>query len=280
MMNIGDWNRLAVLIGARGQGKSTFGAYLGLSWQREAGAYVIGHSLGGRLPRRLPLELGGTELPIVYHETVAQVRSGIFWYPERWHILAPAPGHSGGASADDLLHFAQDLSDSVRRTHWSKKHFGRWKHNSNHEGVAAPPIVCIIDEGIAVQAAGISRKEDNTWFLEFLISLRHSHIGLVWSQQDPTARSWRILEQATDLYVFREHHRWALAALYAAGAEMEQLEQIRTLPKFKYVHIKPGELDWRAAAREAEAQAKGKSSAKEDDLQSLAGNSTDPTSRG
>lgn len=256
-MLIGDMNRLAVLIGARGQGKSTWGAYLALRWQREAGAYVIGHSLGGRLPRRLPAELGGAELPIVYHETLAKLRSGLHWRPAKWHILAPPPGRSHGATADDLLHFAQELSDTIRKRYWEGKHFGAWKHNANHEDVNAPPIVVIIDEGIAVEGAGVSRKEDNRWFLEFIISLRHLHIGLIWSQQDPTARSWRILEQATDLYVFREHHQWALNALRAAGASEEQLEIIRALKPHHHLHIVPGELDWRAAAKAADEKSTG-----------------------
>lgn len=254
-MLIGNMNRLAVLIGARGTGKSTFASYLTLKWQRECGAYVIGHSLGGRLPRRLPPELGGYELPIEYHESIHRggwfeesLAAGVRAHPERWHILAPKPG-SNGATADDLLHFAQAMSDTIRKRYWSKKHWGRWKHNSNHEDVDAPPIIVDIDEGIAVESAGVSRKDDNRWFLEFLISLRHLHIGMIWSQQDPTARSWRILEQATDLYVFREPHEWALAALRAAGVSEDKIEVIRTLPDYKHLHIQPGRLDWKAAEK-------------------------------
>lgn len=253
-MRIGTWNHLDVLFGARGTGKSTYAAYLARKLQREGGAYVLGHSLGGRLPRRLPAELGGQELPIVYHETLASVASGVRWRPKKWHILAPKPG-TAGATADDLLRFASDLSDAVRkrawqRTHWASSLVQEWRHNRNHEDVDAPPIVVLIDEGIAVEGAGVSRKDDNRWFLEFLISLRHMHIALIWSQQDPTARSWRILEQATDLYAFRVHHAYALMGLQAAGASPEEIARIRTLPNHQHLHIEPQSLDWHAAAVE------------------------------
>lgn len=255
-MLIGKMNRLAVLIGARGMGKSTWSSYLVLRWQRETGAYVIGHSLGGRLPRKLPAQLGGTELPIEYHDRIhgggffdEDLATGLRKRPECWHILAPKPGDSRGSTADDLLHFAQTMSETIRKRYWSKDNWGRWKHSANHEQVNAPPIIVDIDEGVAVEGAGTSRKDDNRWFLEFLASLRHMHIGMVWSQQDPTARSWRILEQATDLYVFREHHQWALNSLRAAGASEEQIEQIQRLEPYHHIHIRPGELDWKAAER-------------------------------
>lgn len=254
-MLIGNWNRLAVLIGERGYGKSTWGAYLALRWQREAGAYVIGHSLGGRLPRRLPPELGGHELPIRYHETLDGVRRGIYWHPGKWHILAPPPGRSDGATADDLLQFSHQFSDSVRKSHWERKHWGFWKHNANHEDVDAPPIVVIIDEGVAVKGAGQSRKEKNDWFLEYLISLRHLHIGLIWSMQDPTLRTWQILGQATDLYMFHTHHFYALNALWAAGVPEEEIEKVKSLPRFRHIHYEPARYNWQAAAVETKSDA-------------------------
>lgn len=258
MALIGEVNRLAVLIGARGTGKSTWASHLVLRWQRELGAYVIGHSLGGRLPPVLPAELGGFRLPIQYHESLKTMRSGLYWHPERWHILAPRPGSSTGATADDLLHFAQDMSEAIRRRAWEAKPGNwRWRHNVDHTGVDAPPIIVDIDEGVAVEGAGVSRKDDNRWFLEFLASLRHMHIAMVWSQQDPTARSWRILEQATDLYVFREHHQWALNALRAAGATEEQIELIRRMPEHRHLHIRPGSLDWIAAEKSTKESTRG-----------------------
>lgn len=251
-MLIGQWNHGDVIIGEKGYGKSTFACALTLRYQRSAGAYVIGHSLGGRLPRRLPPSLGGHSLPIEYHETLDDVRRGVFWRPAKWHILAPAPGKSAGATADDLLMFSQSMSDAIRERAWRKKHWGRWKHNANHDDVDAPPIVVLIDEGIAVRGAQQgSRQETSQWFMEYLISLRHLHIALVWNMQDPNLRSWQIMGQATDLYIFHTSHQYALHSLWAAGVSETELDRIRNLPKFEHVHIDRSrivKMDWRAAA--------------------------------
>ena len=75
---VGSWNHLEACIGQRGTGKSTFQCYRALELSRIAnGAYVIGHSLGARLPSKLPAELGGTTLPIVYHPTIDKLERAL-----------------------------------------------------------------------------------------------------------------------------------------------------------------------------------------------------------
>ena len=95
---IGEWNILEASIGQRGMGKSTYQCRRVWELTREAGgAYVIGHSLGARLPERLPKELGGHELPITYHHTIAELERGLRRKPDRWHILAPPLAGEGGS---------------------------------------------------------------------------------------------------------------------------------------------------------------------------------------
>ena len=247
-IEIGKWNHLEASLGQRGMGKSTHQCVRALELQIDSGgAYVIGHSIGGRLPSRLPAEYGGHELPITYHETIDALSRGLRRRPERWHILAPSlrlDKQAAHETADDLIKFVIQFSRSIRERSWNKAHpFGLpgarlgWRDNVSHEGVQAPPVVLIIDEGIAIEAAGPSRKTDNRWFLQFLYSLRHYHIALLYAIQDASARSWRILEQATKLFVFSVRHQWALQSIQAAGATPEQIDEIRALRKYQFVEL-------------------------------------------
>jgi muconolactone delta-isomerase len=252
VIEIGKWDHLEGSIGKRGTGKSTHQCVRAMELCIDAGgAIVIGHSIGGRLPTRLPEEYGGHVLPIQYHESINSIRNGVRRHPGRWHILAPpitADVNAVRETADDLIKFSIELSRAMRKKAWERTHpfgvpgarFG-WRDNVNHEGVQATPIILIIDEGIAIEAAGPTRKDANRWFLEFLYSLRHMHIALLYAIQDASARSWRILEQATTLYVFRVSHEWALQSIAAAGASDEQLDEVANLPRFRFV-----ELDLRA----------------------------------
>lgn len=243
---IGKVDVLEASIGKRGMGKSTWQCSRVEDLCREyGGAYVIGHSLGARLPRRLPPALhGGMELPITYHETIKSLERGVRKHPDRWHVLAPPITRAERDTADDLLKFAIRFSDSLRKAAWNRAHpLKLWKPTVNYEEIACPPIIVIIDEGIAIEAAGVSRKEDNRWFLELLYSLRHYHIALLYAIQDASARSWRVLEQATTINAFRVTHRWALQALEAAGASPEEVDRIRHLPPHEHVELRDLDFD-------------------------------------
>lgn len=243
---IGEWNHLEACIGQRGTGKSTYQCRRVWELTREAGgAYVVGHSLGARLPERLPEELGGHELPITYHHTLAGLERGLRSRPDRWHILAPPLVGEGKTdvrdpeTADDLLRYVIRLSSSLRDSAYAREHpmraiFGA-RSTRKYTGIRCIPIIVIIDEGIAIESAGIARKEENRWFLQFLYSLRHLHVALLYAIQNATARSWQVLEQATAIHCFAVRHEWALNAIRAAGASKEQIEEIRHLDKFERV---------------------------------------------
>lgn len=224
-------------------GKSTWQCKRALDLCREAnGAYVIGHSLGARLPEKLPAELGGQALPITYHQTIDKLEKGLRRHPERWHILAPPlPGDGRAAkrdTADDLLAFVVRFSSTLRKHAWKKAHpFGWYKANVSFAGVRCAPIVVIVDEGIAVDAAGPTRKDANKWFLEMLFSLRHLHVALLWAIQDATSRSWRLMEQANEIYVFAIRHQWALQAIQASGATPDEIDRIERLREHEHVRL-------------------------------------------
>lgn len=243
---VGDFNHLEASVGARGMGKTTWQEYRAYTLQRKTGAYVIGHSLGARLTRKLPDELGGHELPIRYYTTLKKLEAGLRRNPGSWHILAPPLAMDGNqvsagqaiATADALLQFSARLSNGVRKSAWKKKNpFRIWGPNVEYKDIHCPPIIVLIDEGIAIESGGPSRKEDNRWFLQYLYSLRHYHIALLYAIQDSSARSWRVLEQATRIFVFAIRHQWALNGMNAAGATKDEVDRIRRLRKWQHVEI-------------------------------------------
>lgn len=253
---LGTWNHLEAAIGQRGTGKSTWQCHRAYELREEAGgAYVIGHSLGARMPEKLPPELGGHELPITYYQTIAKLDRGLRRHPERWHILAPPKDAIDGVepeTADDLLRYVDRLAVALRRSAWRKEHpFRFWNEQRKTIGLRSPPIIVLIDEGIAVEAAstgGKSRGKDR-WFLQMIYSLRHDHVALLYSVQEPSSRSWRVLEAATVICVFRVRHRWALGALEAAGASREETDKIKNLPPYKHVTLYGNELDMKSGAK-------------------------------
>ncbi len=257
---IGEVDCLEAFIGRRGMGKSTFEC--ARAWQLASqfgGAYVIGHSLGSRMPAWLPKELGGHLLPIKYHTTIKKLEWGLRWNPNQWHILAPQTQTTSKRgpqeTADDLLRFSLDLSLSIRKQAWRRANpwnifpWNWWTPTVNYLGLECVPIIVIVDEGIAVDSAGPSRKDDNRWFLEYLYSLRHNHIALLWSLQDISARSWRIADQATAVHAFAIKHQWGINALQAAGATDEEMERIQTLNRYEHVT-----LSWDGATHNIERQ--------------------------
>jgi hypothetical protein len=195
----------------------------------------------------LPAEYGGAALPIDYHPTIAKLENALVRKPDRWHILAPPLEGEGyrlersPESADDLLKYSIRLSTAIRKRAWQREHPLRfWKPGVKTLGIKCPPIIVLIDEGIAVKSAstgGRGRSDDNQWFLQFIYSLRHLHIAMLYNIQEPTARSWRILEQATAIHVFAIRHQWALNAVQAAGATEIEITEIRNLDPYQHVTI-------------------------------------------
>lgn len=251
---IGTVDGLEVYLGARGSGKSVSMCARAEELRREyGGAYIIGHSIGQRLPARLPPGVGdGGVLPVSYHRSIDQLDRAIRRYPERWHVIAPplvdedAHPDLPRSSADDLIRYAVRLSKAIRDRAWQAAHPLRGllgvPQRAQYTGLPAPPVIVLIDEGVAVAGAagGMRGKGEGTdWFREVLISLRHLHVVILYCAQGATMRSWHLLEQATAIHVYQTRHQYALSALGAAGATPEELERIQALPLYEYLTITP-----------------------------------------
>lgn len=253
---IGTVNVLEATLGQRGKGKSTHQCARALELVRHfGGAYVIGHSLGARLPRTLPAELAGGkehELPIEYHFNLRELDKAIRARPNKWHIIAPPPlgdpkrGRVQVSSADEMIEYSMRLSQSLRDRAYDRAKLRRERAILDpkirvYDGLPCTPVIVIIDEGIAVKSAntakGAKDKQAQDWFFEWLISLRHMHTVLLYSIQNPSARSWYLMSEATEIDVFYIRHQWALNAVQAAGATSDQINEIRRLEPHDYVVI-------------------------------------------
>lgn len=218
---IGEWDHLEVFLGLKGYGKSTEMVSRAMELDAEASgtSIVVGHSLGARLPIKLP---DGTPVPVVYHETIEALERGVRRDPNQFHVLVQG-------SADPVIQYARELSKSLRKDAYG----WRWKSTTRMDGIRVPPIIVMVDEGIAIDAASRKPKEDDRWFAEWILSLRHEHIALLYAIQSPTGRNWILMEHATLFHVFRIRHRWAQEAIRAAGAEDVDVERMRKLPHYE-----------------------------------------------
>jgi len=258
---IGTVNNLEVTLGQRGQGKSTFQCARARELSEEfGGAYVLGHSLGGRLPKKLPEVFGGGELPISYHTTIKELDRELHRHPARWHVLAPPIVGSDAEvaerereSCDDLIRYTMRLSQSLRDQAFRKAHptaalpgaglFRRRSRVRDYDGLPATPIILVIDEGVAVEAASTGQKSkgQDKWFLEWIYSLRHLHTALLYAIQNPTARNWQLMSESTRVTCFHVRHEWAINAIRAAGATSYELDLVKVLRPHEYVTLSEDE---------------------------------------
>lgn len=250
---VGQWNVLEATIGQRGMGKSTWQCKRAMDLVREAGGhcYVIGHSLGARLPVRLPDEYGGQTLPIVYHRTMKELDAGLRKAPASWHILAPPlpllltqaeREQLVQATCDDLIHYSVQLSQQLRDRAYDREHqyeLRGKKGTRDYNGLKCPAIVIIVDEGIAVESAGKGDDKKTRgardWFLQWIYSLRHLHTALLYAIQNATARNWQLLSEATAVVVFRVKHQWAINAVQAAGGSRAEMLAVRKLEPHEHI---------------------------------------------
>lgn len=219
-LEVGKLDRITVILGERGTGKSTLAWLDARGFQAEFGGYVIGHSPNGQI---------GQRDDVTFHDSVKKLAAGLRRHPERQHYVVKGP-------AEDLIIFGDALALGIRKRAFQRAHpLKRWREDRPMpEGIVAPPVLIIIDEGVAMARHPSNTESER--LERFLTSARHKHVGFTWLSQAPTARQWVILEQANRFRIFRYTHEWGGNAIRAAGLDKDALQVVKTMPNFMYYH--------------------------------------------
>lgn len=220
MIEVGTLDRVTIVLGERGMGKSTLIKHDFDAFRAETGGLIIGHSRNGQI---------GTEPDIVFHDDVERLQRGLRRHPAKIHLVTKGP-------AEPVLAYAEALSLAIRKRAWKRAHPLRPfnPHRPLDAGTLATPVMVLIDEGVAMKRH--PSNEEMQRLEEMLTSARHMHLAVTWSIQTPTARQWILMEQGNRFRVFRYVHEWGGNALRAAGIPKEAVEEIRELPRFVYYH--------------------------------------------
>lgn len=225
---VGSVDRVTTVIGERGMGKSTYLAHVDApAFRRELGGFVIGHSPNGQI---------GSHPSIVFHDSIRRLGHGLRKAPHLTHVMTRG-------APEDLLDYGQALALAVRKRAHERLREREFRGGTRFvpkfrsdrpapPGLAAPPVLVQIDEGISMSRRPSS--EELAELERLLTSARHSHLAITWSSQAPTARQWVLLEQSNRLRVFRYTHEYGANSLRAAGIHKDVIPTLRDLPRWSY----------------------------------------------
>lgn len=229
MIPVGTLDRITVIVGERGMGKSTFLSKVDIpDFRRETGGYVIGHSTNG--------QIGADPGRIEFHDDLRQLSRGLRKHPERAHFVARG-------KPEDVLRYGLAMSLSVRKRAHERFRAERFRIASEMvpkfrpdrpapKGLLAPPVLVVIDEGMAMRRNPTQAELQE--LEELLTSARHNHVAVTWSSQSPSLRQWVLLEQSNRQRVFRYVHEYGANALRAGGVHKDVIPALRELPRFTY----------------------------------------------
>ena len=220
MIEVGKLDRITVILGERGTGKSTLAWLDAKEFQRETGGYVIGHSPNGQIGQRPGVH---------FWDDISKLSRGMRRWPGDQHFVVKG-------SAEELIAYGDRMALSIRRRAFMKKFpLKRWREDRPMPpGVFAPPVLIIVDEGVAMKRH--PSNEEIEHLEKFLTSARHKHVAFTWLSQAPTSRQWIILEQANRFRIFRYTHEWGGNAIRAAGLDKDALQVVKEMPNFMYYH--------------------------------------------
>jgi hypothetical protein len=220
MLAVGALDRITVILGERGTGKSTLAWLDARGFRAETGGYMIGHSPNGQI---------GARDDVAFYDDIGKLGRGLRRHPEKQHYLTKG-------TAESVIAYGDALSTAIRKRAFKRAFpLKVWREDRPApDGLMAPPVLITIDEGVAMHRH--PTNEESERLERFLTSARHKHVAFTWLSQAPTARQWIILEQANRLRIFRYVHEWGGNAIRAAGIDREVIAVLRELPDFTYYH--------------------------------------------
>lgn len=224
MIEIGSLDRITVMVGEKGVGKSTLAKQDAADFQRDAGALVIGHSPNGQI---------GYGPEIEFASSMRELEKGIRRRPEKQWFMT-------GGDPQEVIDYGVALSTALRKKAHGRTNDRlpflqrkRWREDRPPPfPIDATPVLVVIDEGTSMRRH--PTDEEIQGMEQLLTSTRHKHLAMTFLTQAPTKRLWLIMEQATRFRLFRYSHQWGGNAIRASGIPQAVVEKLPTLPNFTY----------------------------------------------
>ncbi len=200
-MRRGELDHVAIYLGRRGSGKSTGALHDLLALKKKLGAWAVGHDAARRVPATL---LNGKPSPIMHHHDGDSAKAWLEKRPDLIHLLATE-------NADDALVLAIEVA------HIGQEAFGD----------KAPPVLCLIDEGVLTSA---SPNNLPPHWRKFLATCRHDNVALFMAVQNPKLIHYALFEMSTEINLYNIEGDHCLSYLAQQGIKSEILKQLPTLP--------------------------------------------------
>jgi hypothetical protein len=173
-----------------------------------AGAYVLAHDLGWKLPERFP---DGKPTGIKRYDSIAAARNALASDARGVHCVATL-----------------DAGEVIALGHQIAK-----KSLDQNQGTSGIPVVVLIDEMVSAADANPYRLQQA--MRESLALRRHRHTGIVWTSQSPNLCHYQMMAIGTELVVFRLTNESDLKPLMRAGMSEQECEVVKTLPDHQYI---------------------------------------------
>ncbi len=204
------WNLAVFCAGVPGTGKSYFAVRYAEQLARRAGGYVVAHDPTG----------GYAGAQIHRYATVDAL----------WKRLTTAPG---GVHVLDVPDGGEVIAAACRLAEAAAK--------NRPKGVTkVAPVVCLLDEIVAVEGASPSRLDDQ--LRTVLARRRHigSGVGLIWTSQSMYFANRALLGLSTELVLFRLTAEQDLDRLRKAGIPDDVVRAVAQLPDRAKISWKGG----------------------------------------
>ena len=235
---IGDFNEMIGIYAPRGYGKSSKALDIAEELQEAGPAYVIAHDPGFRLPPNRP---DGSPRPIVRHKTRQSVLTALQTHPtgiQAWGgQFEREDGTRETITSEQVIELATEVA--ARSKVAAGQAHGLEDVTSPDDfrlaGLPAIPVVVLIDE--AVMARGASKNRMSPEMRDFLISLRHLHVGLVYTAQGGGMVHYDMVQLATELYLGKSIHTRAHKAFEDAGVPADVIAKLPTMERFQFERV-------------------------------------------
>lgn len=168
---------------------------------------------------------------VLCHDVAWQYRSCRHWTSTQQYAEASRAAHASGGRFPRGASFSCGATDVAELA----VTMGR----RNRADAVRVPILLVFDEGSLLEKSSASHISgaDNA----LISTRRHKGIGLMYLLQRPTQLHPAFLDLATDVYLFRQPPQQLQNLEEKLHLQRHELSALGSAPKFRFLHIRPGE---------------------------------------